>query len=154
MCYPKIENLLFKLFSLWMTHTMFNQEILVSLNNNTSSNSLVVWGKCRHSVIIVVMLCKRYCLKDINASALNFRCYNFIILCMRDFHNVAITIKFISKIFVLTYVWFTYLVILVALQQYLYLLKTMTDLDTRLRSAFTLRLTNYLEEYMSAKNRW
>ena len=27
----------------------------------------------------------------------------------------------------------------------------MTDLDTRIRSAFTLRVTNYLEEYMSAK---
>ena len=104
--------------------------------------------------IMVVMFCKWYCCKDITASALNFRCYNFIILCMRDFHNVAITIKFISKISVLTYVWFTYLVILVALQQYLYLLKAMTDLDTRIRSAFTLRLTNYLEEYMSAKNRW
>ena len=116
--------------------------------------SLVGWGKCHDSVIMVEMFCKWYCCKDITASALNFRCYNFIILCMRDFHNVAITIKFISKISVLTYVWFTYLVILVALQQYLYLLKTMTDLDTRIRSAFTLRLTNYLEEYMSAKNRW
>ena len=154
MCYPKIENLLFKLFSLWMTHTMLNQEIFVSLNNNTSSNSLVGWGEYHDSVIMVVMFCKWYYCKDITASALNFWCYNFIILCMRDFHNVAITIKFISKIFVLTYVWFTYLVILVALQQYLYLLKTMTDLDTRIRSAFTLRVTNYLEEYMSAKNRW
>ena len=111
------------------------------------------WIPC-HWYYVMVMVCKWYCCKDITASALNFRCYNFIILCMRDFHNVAITIKFISKIFVLTYVWFTYSVILVALQQYLYLLKAMTDLDTRIRSAFTLRLTNYLEEYMSAKNRW